>query len=71
MGSSYAPKQPEVDKTRMGTYDDGLSYHGYQEISKSTGIAADFGNSLLFSLFSGNLGPPVFGGLAVRVPVQP
>jgi hypothetical protein len=64
-------KQPKVDKTPDGTYDNGFSYHGYQEISKSTGLASDFQNCLLFSLFSGNLGPPVFGRLAVRVPVQP
>jgi hypothetical protein len=55
----------------MGHIIMGLVNHGYQEISKSSGIASDFQNSLLNSLFSGNLGPPVFGGLAVRVAVQP
>jgi hypothetical protein len=59
-------KQPKVDKTPDGAYNNELSYHGYEEISKSTGIVSDFQNSLLFSLFSGNLEPPVFGGLAVK-----
>jgi hypothetical protein len=33
---------PEVAKTLDGAYNNGLSYHGYQEISKSTGIAFIF-----------------------------
>ncbi len=64
-------KQPKVDKTRDGHIITSLVIVVIREKSKSTGIASDFQNSLLFSLFSGNLEPPVFGGLAVRVPVRP
>jgi hypothetical protein len=49
-------KQPKVDKTPDGHIMTSSAIVIIREISKSTGIAPDFQNSLLFSLFSGNLG---------------
>jgi hypothetical protein len=49
-------KQPEVDKTTDGRIIMSLVIVVIREKSKSTGIASDFQNSLLFSLFSGNFG---------------
>ena len=49
-------KQSKVDKTPGGCIIISLAIVVIREKSKSTGIASDFQNSLLFSLFSGNFG---------------
>ena len=66
-------KQPKVDKTPDGHIMTSSVIVVIREISKSAGIAPDFQNSLLFSLFSGNFGTAslrMIGGEGVCVALR-